>query len=217
MLLICQNIVLVSNNWYFWMTLQARWWAAWSSWASWRKGGRPSRSWTLPTTSPMLSSSRIIVLIDSKFSPFVCQKIGWIHYQYQYYSYRRLTNAHGVLVDPCETGALPPCNLDEDIFKGIFARNLRWTCCKYSICPRYLIDITSGVKRHTYSAFLSRNIASLKQNSMCEISSKNSSQCHLVYLNGGPAYPATGVWSNGSPFTFLVFLKFSILTLYENK
>merc|ERR1712013_535483 len=32
---------------------------------------------------------------------------------------KRLTNAQGVLVDPCETGALPPCNLDEDIFKGI--------------------------------------------------------------------------------------------------
>ena len=26
----------------------------------------------------------LIGLIDSKLSPFVCQKIGWIHYQYQY-------------------------------------------------------------------------------------------------------------------------------------
>ena len=39
---------------------------------------------------------------------------------------RRLTNSHGVLVDPCETGAAPPCDLDQNIFKGIFARNLRW-------------------------------------------------------------------------------------------
>ena len=72
------------NNWYFWMTLQAHWSAAWSSWASWRKGRRPSRSWTLPTTSPMLSSSRIIVLIHSKLWPFVCQIVDKIHYQYQY-------------------------------------------------------------------------------------------------------------------------------------
>merc|ERR1719234_2580360 len=94
---------------------------------------------------------------------------------------KRLTNTHGGLVDPCETGAAPPCNLDQSIFKGIFARNLR-----------YLMDISPISKRRLYSSFLSRNIASLKQNSMCEISVKNSSHCHLVYLNGGPAYPATG-------------------------
>ena len=57
---ICEQCSPMVNNWYLWTTLQARWWAAWSSWASWRKGRRPSRSWTLPTTSPMLSSSRII-------------------------------------------------------------------------------------------------------------------------------------------------------------
>ena len=54
------------------------------------------------------------------------------------------------------------------------------------------MDISPVSKRRTYSSFLIRNIASLKQNSMCEISTKNSSHCHLVYLNGGPAYPATG-------------------------
>ena len=54
------------------------------------------------------------------------------------------------------------------------------------------MDISPGSKRHIYSSFLNRNIASLKQRSMCQISTRNSSHCPLVYLNGGPAYPATG-------------------------
>ena len=61
-------------------------------------------------------------------------------------------------------------------------------------CFRYLMDVSPGSKRRKYSSFLNHNIASLKKNSMCEISKKNSSHCHLVYLNGGPAYPATGTF-----------------------
>ena len=54
------------------------------------------------------------------------EKERWKSIRLNKNDYRRLTNTHGVLVDPCETGAAPPCDLDQNIFKGIFARNLRW-------------------------------------------------------------------------------------------
>ena len=84
----------------------------------------------------------------------------------------------GVLMEPCDHDY--SCNLDQNIFKGIFVRNLR-----------YLIDVTSSrEQREVYWRFLRHNIASLQKHSSCQPGRARS--CHIVYLDGPPSYPATG-------------------------
>ena len=84
----------------------------------------------------------------------------------------------GVLMEPCDHDY--SCNLDQNIFKGIFVRNLR-----------YLIDVTSSrEQREVYWRFLRHNIASLQKHSSCHPGRARS--CHIVYLDGPPSYPATG-------------------------
>ena len=62
----------------------------------------------------------------------------------------------GVLMDPCDLDH--SCNLDENIFKGIFVRNLR-----------YLIDVTTDKENlQTYWRFLRHNIASLEKHASCQ-------------------------------------------------
>ena len=86
--------------------------------------------------------------------------------------------AGGVLMDPCDHDNT--CNLDENMFKGIFARNLR-----------YLMDVTTDKGNlQIYWKFLRQNIASLEEHASCQ-PGKNQS-CHIVYLDGAPSYPATG-------------------------
>ena len=84
----------------------------------------------------------------------------------------------GVLMDPCDRDY--SCNLDANIFKGIFARNLR-----------YLMDVTHNkTQLGIYKRFLKTNILSLKQNASCQPG--QATKCHIVYLDGPPSYPATG-------------------------
>ena len=62
----------------------------------------------------------------------------------------------GVLMDPCDRDY--SCNLDENIFKGIFARNLR-----------YLIDVTTDKGNlQTYWKFLQNNIEALEKRASCQ-------------------------------------------------
>ena len=82
---------------------------------------------------------------------------------------RNLTTADGVLVEPCDRD--DTCDLDADIFKGIFMKNLR-----------YLLDADpSAPAATTYRKFVARNIAAVKGNAMCE-PGINGSVCHIVYL-----------------------------------
>ena len=84
----------------------------------------------------------------------------------------------GVLMDPCDRDY--SCNLDANIFKGIFARNLR-----------YLMDVTHNkTQLGIYKRFLKTNILSLEQNASCQPG--QATKCHIVYLDGAPSYPATG-------------------------
>ena len=82
---------------------------------------------------------------------------------------RNLTTADGVLVEPCDRD--DTCDLDADIFKGIFMKNLR-----------YLLDADpSAPAATTYRKFVARNIAAVKGNAMCE-PGINGCVCHIVYL-----------------------------------
>ena len=94
-------------------------------------------------------------------------------------SARKMTK-NGVLMEPCDADR--SCNLDASIFKGIFVRNLR-----------YLLDVTKDKARvKLYRRFLDTNIASLRHNASCEPQPHKNHTCHIVYLDGAPAYPATG-------------------------
>jgi len=80
---------------------------------------------------------------------------------------RNLTTAEGVLVEPCDRDAT--CDLDANIFKGIFMKNLR-----------YLLDADPGAAAsQAYRKFVATNIAAVKKNAMCE---PGNSSCHIVYL-----------------------------------
>ena len=82
-----------------------------------------------------------------------------------------------VLTEKCDTDR--SCNLDQDIFKGIFMKNLR-----------YLMQFDAKSEQiPVYKKFVSINIASLKSKSSCMPAEK---QCHIVYLVGPPVYDATG-------------------------
>ena len=84
----------------------------------------------------------------------------------------------GVLMEQCDHDH--SCNLDANIFKGIFVRNLR-----------HLMDVTKNQNRlSTYKQFLTTNIDSLTQHSMCSLHKNHT--CHIVYLDGPPAYAAAG-------------------------
>ena len=97
---------------------------------------------------------------------------------------RKMTK-NGVLMEPCDTDR--SCNLDANIFKGIFMRNLR-----------YLLDVTEDRNRvKLYRRFLDTNIASLRHNASCQPQPHHNHTCHIVYLDGAPSYPATG---NGLEF-----------------
>ena len=107
----------------------------------------------------------------------------------------------GVLMEPCDHDQ--SCNLDAQIFKGIFVRNLRWTKAfkdfKIQSFLRYLIDKLGEQnerEKKAFMRFLETNAASLKNNSMCTPVSSNmsnvSNNCHIVYMDGSPSYPATG-------------------------
>jgi len=95
----------------------------------------------------------------------------------------RLMTKDGVLVEHCDLDQ--SCNLDQQIFKGIFVRNLR-----------YLIDKLGEEKEEKkkgYRNFLKRNAASLRKNAMCSPTISNTSNsCHIVYMDGSPSYPASG-------------------------
>ena len=89
---------------------------------------------------------------------------------------------NGVLMEPCDADR--SCNLDASIFKGIFVRNLR-----------YLLDVTEDKARvKLYRRFLDTNIASLRHNASCEPQPHKNHTCHIVYLDGAPSYPATGIY-----------------------
>ena len=64
---------------------------------------------------------------------------------------------------------------------------------------RYLIDKLGEEnerEKKAFNRFLETNAASLKNNSMCTPVSNNmsnvSNNCHIVYMDGSPSYPATG-------------------------
>ena len=64
---------------------------------------------------------------------------------------------------------------------------------------RYLIDKMGEEnerEKKAFKKFLETNAASLKNNSMCTPVSNNmsnvSNNCHIVYMDGSPSYPATG-------------------------
>ena len=64
---------------------------------------------------------------------------------------------------------------------------------------RYLIDKLGEEnerEKKAFKRFLETNAASLKNNSMCTPVSNNmsnvSNNCHIVYMDGSPSYPATG-------------------------
>ena len=64
---------------------------------------------------------------------------------------------------------------------------------------RYLIDKLGEQnerEKKAFKRFLETNAASLKNNSMCTPVSNNmsnvSNNCHIVYMDGSPSYPATG-------------------------
>ena len=80
---------------------------------------------------------------------------------------RNLTSTDGVLMEPCDRDA--SCNLDENIFKGIFMKNLR-----------YLLDTDpqAGASRE-YRKWVETNIAAVKAKAMCEPA---HASCHIVYL-----------------------------------
>ena len=105
----------------------------------------------------------------------------------------------GVLVEQCDLDQ--SCNLDQQIFKGIFVRNLRWPLQTHLFTPacRYLIDKLgeeNEEERKFYRNFLKRNAASVRKNAMCNptmsTSSNKSNSCHIVYMDGSPSYPASG-------------------------
>ena len=105
----------------------------------------------------------------------------------------------GVLVEQCDLDQ--SCNLDQQIFKGIFVRNLRWPLQTHLFMPacRYLIDKLgeeNEEERKFYRNFLKRNAASVRKNAMCNptmsTSSNTSNSCHIVYMDGSPSYPASG-------------------------
>ena len=56
--------------------------------------------------------------------------------------------------------------------------------------------ITPREAKKAFKKFLETNAASLKNNSMCTPVSNNmsnvSNNCHIVYMDGSPSYPATG-------------------------
>jgi len=92
----------------------------------------------------------------------------------------RMMTKSGVLMEPCDFNR--SCDLDANIFKGIFAKNLR-----------YLIDKTQNRTRvKFYRKFLMTNINSLRHNASCTPSVHNNHTCHIVYLDGAPSYPASG-------------------------
>ena len=81
-------------------------------------------------------------------------------------------------MEPCDRDY--SCNLDANIFKGIFVRNLR-----------YLLDVTqSRTQREIYNGFLRTNIAALEKKASCQ--PLHNKTCHIVYLDGPPSYPPTG-------------------------
>jgi predicted alpha-1,6-mannanase (GH76 family) len=86
---------------------------------------------------------------------------------------RNLTAAGGVLMEPCDWDA--SCDLDANIFKGIFMKNLR-----------YLLDVDPrAAAAPAYRAFVATNIAAVKANAMCEPDSREratTTGCHIVYL-----------------------------------
>ena len=51
-------------------------------------------------------------------------------------------------------------------------------------------------EKKAFKRFLETNAASLKNHSMCTPVSNNmsnvSNNCHIVYMDGSPSYPATG-------------------------
>ena len=92
----------------------------------------------------------------------------------------RLMTKKGVLMEPCDRDY--SCNLDANIFKGIFVRNLR-----------YLMDVTKNKSQiRVYKKFLDTNIASINNHSKCVPNHEKNHTCHIVYLDGSPAFPATG-------------------------
>ena len=86
--------------------------------------------------------------------------------------------ADGVLMEPCDADR--SCNLDASMFKGIFCRNLR-----------YLLDLTTNATRAAhYRTFLANNVRAVQRRASC--SPGHGHRCHIVYLDGAPAFPATG-------------------------
>ena len=95
-------------------------------------------------------------------------------------SVMKMMTKHGVLMESCDHDY--SCNLDANIFKGIFVRNLR-----------YLMDVTSNKTQvQVYRKFLTTNIASLTKHSMCDPDPAKNHTCHIVYLDGAPSYAPTG-------------------------
>ena len=90
----------------------------------------------------------------------------------------RLMTVDGVLTEPCDEDR--SCNLDASMFKGIFCRNLR-----------YLLDLTTNATRAAhYRTFLANNVRAVQRRASC--SPGHGHHCHIVYLDGAPAFPATG-------------------------
>ena len=95
---------------------------------------------------------------------------------------------NNTLMEPCDRDA--SCNLDQQIFKGIFMRNLK-----------YLIgfDANSSFVPE-YNKFIEANIETMFTHASCTPGGVNSTTCHIIYLDGSPYNSATGpvfdsVWS----------------------
>ena len=86
----------------------------------------------------------------------------------------------GVLTELCD--AKDACALDARIFKGIFMRNLR-----------YLMDASTKEfqpKIKEYQSFIESNVKALLSQATCY--PHHSNDCHIVYLDGPPAFNKTG-------------------------
>ena len=93
------------------------------------------------------------------------------------------TNADGIFVEYCEpadttNASVNHCTLDQRLFKGIFARFLR-----------YLMEVSDEPRRERYHNFLVGNMLAVLRNSLCEPATE---YCRIQHLNGPPYYNTTG-------------------------
>ncbi|CAH1800786.1 unnamed protein product [Owenia fusiformis] len=85
----------------------------------------------------------------------------------------------GVLQEYCDWDNACQHDLDGQMFKGIFVKNLR-----------YLMDVSDNSNREFYSQWLQNNIKSVIKNSICD--KRPVSQCNISYLDGPSKNPAEG-------------------------